>query len=258
MVGGCSRSSRNSTSPEAAQSAGRWRRRFVGGERDLAGDRGVEGQSLRAFAAVGLAAIERVNAAGGRSVSVQDGLDTSTDSGRLVLHSCCSSRRGRATASARNGSRRAPARSSAASTGRPAARSATARGGRAAVGQPPTPPRPSQRLDRRRANGESFSSLARSLEEQNGRTSARPTATWLDVHLDGEAHPQSRLLGRDTPGRAPHEPAHWPVVDAATWQAAQHPRRLVLLQQLQPGLLARLVRSPGGHCTHPTPDLGCT
>jgi site-specific DNA recombinase len=33
----------------------------------------------------GLAAIERINAAGGRFVSVQDGLDTSTDSGRLVL-----------------------------------------------------------------------------------------------------------------------------------------------------------------------------
>jgi DNA invertase Pin-like site-specific DNA recombinase len=34
----------------------------------------------------GIAAIERINAAGGRFVAVENDLDTSTDTGRLVLH----------------------------------------------------------------------------------------------------------------------------------------------------------------------------
>jgi hypothetical protein len=52
-------------------------------------------------------------------------------------------------------------------------------------------------------------------------------------------------LGQVRCGPYVNDRAHPPLVDAATWQAAQRPRRVVLTRELQPALLARLVRCAG-------------
>ena len=191
----------------------------------------------------GIAAIEQVKAAGGRFVSVQDGLDTSTDSGRLVLHILLSlaewdSDRIRAEWEQARASaiRRGIYMSAGSPVGyrktrsgrlRPAADAA------AAIAQ----------VYRRRADGESFSSLARWLEEQGVRT-AYGNPGWTSISTAKLV--RSRVyLGEVRQGPYLNERAHLPLVDAATWQAAQHPRRVVLLHELQPALLARLVRCAG-------------
>ena len=96
---------------------------------------------------------------------------------------------------------------------------------------------------RRRADGESFASLARWFEEQGVRT-AYGNPGWTSISTAKLI--RSRVyLGEIRQGAHLNEHAHWPLVDAATWQAAQHPRRVVLLHELQPALLARLVRCAG-------------
>ena len=191
----------------------------------------------------GLAAIERVKAAGGRFVSVQDGLDTSTDSGRLVLHILLSLAEWE---SDRIGTEWEQARAS-----------AIKRGVYMAAGSPvgyrktrsgrlrPAPEAAAAIVEvfRRRAEGESFSSLARWFEERGVRT-AYGNPGWTSISMAKLV--RSRVyLGQIRAGPYVNERAHPPLVDAAIWQAAQHPKRVVLVHELQPALLARLVRCAG-------------
>ena len=186
----------------------------------------------------GLAAIERVKAAGGRFVSVQDGLDTSTDSGRLVLHillSLAEWESDRISAEWEQARASAIKRGVYMSAGSPVGYRKT-RSGR--LRPAPDAAEAIAEVYRRRADGESFSSLARWFEEQNVRT-AYGNPGWTSISTAKLV--RSRVyLGEIRQGAHLNEHAHWPLVDAATWQAAQHPRRVVLLHELQPALLARL------------------
>jgi hypothetical protein len=125
-----------------------------------------KGQSLRPSLLSGLPAIERVKAAGGRFVSVQDGLDTSTDSGRLVLHillSLAEWEGDRIRAEWDQARASAIKRGVYMSAGSPVGYRKT-RSGRL---QPaPEAGAPIVEVFRRRAEGESFSSLARWLGAQ--------------------------------------------------------------------------------------------
>jgi hypothetical protein len=191
----------------------------------------------------GIAAIERVEAAGGRFVSVQDGLDTSTDTGRLVLHILLSlaewdSDRIRAEWEQARAS--AIKRGVYMSAGSPIGYRKT-RSGRlrpdlevaAAIVE----------VFRRRAEGESFASLARWFEQQGVRT-AYGNPGWTSVSM-AKLVRSPVYLGQVRDGPYVNARAHRPLVEAATWQAAQHPRRVVLVHELQPALLARLVRCAG-------------
>jgi DNA invertase Pin-like site-specific DNA recombinase len=191
----------------------------------------------------GLAAIERVKAAGGRFVSVQDGLDTSTDSGRLVLHILLSlaewegdrirAEWDQARASA---IRRGVYTSAGSPVGYRKARSGPLRPAPEAVAA-------IVEVFRRTAEGESFSSLARWFEEQGIRTAhGNPGRTSISM---AKLVRSPAYLGQIPDGPYVNEHAHPPLVDATRWQAAQHPKRVVLLHELQPALLARLVRCAG-------------
>jgi DNA invertase Pin-like site-specific DNA recombinase len=191
----------------------------------------------------GLAAIERVKAAGGRFVSVQDGLDTSTDSGRLVLHILLSlaeweSDRIRAEWDQARAS--AIKRGVYMSAGSPVGYRKT-RSGRLR----PAPEAAAVIVEvfRRRAEGESFSSLARWFEQQGVRT-GYGNPGWTSISM-AKLVRSPVYLGHIRDGPYVNERAHPPLVDAATWQAAQHPRRVVLVREPQPALLARLVRCAG-------------
>jgi DNA invertase Pin-like site-specific DNA recombinase len=191
----------------------------------------------------GLAAIERVKAAGGRFVSVQDGLDTSTDSGRLVLHillSLAEWEGDRIRAEWDQARASAIKRGVYMSAGSPVGYRKT-RSGRLR----PVPDAAAAIVEvfRRRAEGESFSSLARWFEEQGIRT-AYGNPGWTSISM-AKLVRSPVYLGQIRDGPYVNERAHPPLVDAATWQAAQHPRRVVLLHELQPALLARLVRCAG-------------
>ena len=191
----------------------------------------------------GLGAIERLRAAGGRFVSVQDGLDTSTDSGRLVLHillSLAEWEGDRIRAEWDQARASAIKRGVYMSAGSPVGYRKTRSGrlrpdadGSVAIVE----------VFRRRAEGESFSSLARWFEAQGVRT-AYGNPGWTSISM-AKLVRSAIYLGQIRDGPYVNDSAHLPLVDAATWQAAQHPRRVVLLHELQPALLARLVRCAG-------------
>jgi DNA invertase Pin-like site-specific DNA recombinase len=191
----------------------------------------------------GIAALDRIHVAGGRFVAVQNGLDTSTDSGRLVLHMLFAlgeweSDRIRADWELARAS--AVRRGVYLAAGSPAGYRKT-RSGR--LRPDPETAGTIAEAFRRRAQGESFASLARCLEERGVRT-AYGNAGWTSISTAKLL--RSRVyLGEVRQGLHVHELAHPPLVDTATWQAAQHPKRAVLRHSPQPALLARLVRCAG-------------
>jgi site-specific DNA recombinase len=191
----------------------------------------------------GLAAIERVKAAGGQFVSVQDGLDTSTDSGRLVLHillSLAEWEGDRIRAEWDQARASAIKRGVYMSAGSPVGYRRT-RSGR--LRPAPEAAAAIAEVFRRRAQGESFSSLARWFEQQGVRT-AYGNPGWTSISM-AKLVRSPVYLGQIRDGPYVNDRAHPPLVDAATWPAAQHPRRVVLVHELQPALLARLVRCAG-------------
>jgi DNA invertase Pin-like site-specific DNA recombinase len=171
----------------------------------------------------GLAAIERIQAAGGSFVSVREGFDISTDVGRLSLQLMLSMAE-YDLARIRSGWRAARAR-------------ATARGvhmgGRAPAGYQHDDTR---RLDphprhgpvvtemfRRRAAGTTVPQLVRFLEQAavptaygNTRWSVRAVSLMLANRV---------YLGELRNGDLVLDAAHPALVDLVTWQLAQHPRR---------------------------------
>jgi DNA invertase Pin-like site-specific DNA recombinase len=191
----------------------------------------------------GLAAIERIQNAGGVVVSVQDGLDTSTDTGRLVLRillSLAEWERERIGESWAQAYAKAIERGVYMAPGAPVGYRRT-RSGRL---------RPDSKTAgviveafRRRARGENFASLAKWFEER-GILTASGNGGWTSITMSKLL--RSRVyLGELCYGSHVNERAHPPLVDAATWQAAQLPRRAVVLHEPEPALLAKLVRCAG-------------
>jgi site-specific DNA recombinase len=193
----------------------------------------------------GISAIERVRAAGGMFVSVQNALDTSTDTGRLVMQillSLAEWESERIGADWEQARARAVGRGVYVQPGAPVGYRRT-RSGR--LRPDPNTADIVAEVFRRRADGETMASLARWLEAQRILTAGgNPgwTASAMQSLLRHRAY-----LGELRYCRTVNERAHPPLIDAATWQAAQRPKRTVIPQDRDARLLARLVRCAG--CT---------
>jgi DNA invertase Pin-like site-specific DNA recombinase len=191
----------------------------------------------------GVAAIEKITAAGGTVFAIENGLDTSTDTGQLVMHillSMAQWQSARTRASWEQARARAITRGVYAAPGAPVGYRRT-RSSRLR----PDPQTADVIADvfRRRASGETAASLGRWLEAQGIRTSSgNPgwTSTSTFCLLRSRVY-----LGQVRWGPYVNERAHPAIVDQATWQAAQHPRRVLELHEREPPLLKRLVRCAG-------------
>lgn len=202
----------------------------------------------------GLAAIERVTAAGGSFVSVADDLDFSSTTGRLVLRLMLSLGEwelDRVRANWADAQHRAVARGVFMQELAPLGYRRT-RSGRLAVDAATAPL--ARELFRRRLDGATPTQLARWLTEQ-GIPTPRGGKGWCYSSV-------ASIIGRRTYlGEVAHGPhcnpaAHTPLVDPATWQAAQlaaargpGPRRK------EDALLRGLVRCSGcGRLMHTRSD----
>jgi site-specific DNA recombinase len=188
----------------------------------------------------GLAAIDRIRRAGGSFFVAQDGLDASTDSGRLVLRILFSIaewdldhvRESWAEAKARavdRGTYTGPWLP-------PGYRKTRARRLRP---DPAVAPLITEAF-RRRASGESFSGVARWLQHEGVLTGCgNPgwTATTAARVLSNPVY-----LGDLRSGKLLKEHAHPPLIDAATFELAQRPRRTAAPVGGLPALLRGLVR----------------
>ena len=191
-----------------------------------------------------LAAIERIRAAEGTFVSVQDGLDLSTDTGKLVLRIMFSmaeweldrirtmweTAKARAIARGVHVGRRAPFGYERDHEGRL---------------QPDAKAGPAiSEVFRRRARGASVSELCRWLEQRGFLTGSGNrgwTTTSLRHILSNRAY-----LGELHSGDHVALGTHQPLVDAVTWQAAQNPRQLPVRRGNQrKTLLGGLLRCAG-------------
>ena len=187
-----------------------------------------------------LALIDRIQTAGGTFVAVQNGLDLTTDTGRLVLRIMLSLAeydldRIRASWDA--------ARAHAIARGvhlgpKPPTGYRRLKSGRLRP-DPVSGPVVSE-LFARRADGESITRLCRFME-QSGVITPYGNPGWCCTSLRGV------LANRVYLGEvrcAPHvrEGAHPPLTDPVTWQRAQAPRELPRRSASRPSLLAGLVR----------------
>jgi hypothetical protein len=190
-----------------------------------------------------LALIDRIQAAGGTFVAVQNGLDLTTDTGRLVLRLMLSLAEYDLDRIRSNWD---------------AARAhAIARG----VHLAPKPPTGYRRLESgrlrpdpasgpvmselfaRRADGESITRLCRFIE-QRGVMTPYGNSAWGCTSLRGVLRNRVYL---DEVRCAEHvrEGAHPPLTDPVTWQRAQSPREMPRRHASRPSLLAGLVRCAG-------------
>jgi DNA invertase Pin-like site-specific DNA recombinase len=191
----------------------------------------------------GLAAIERIKVAGGTFVSVQDGLDTSTESGRLVLRILLSLgewESERIGAAWEQAHARAVARGVYNGRGAPLGYRKT-RAGRLSP-DPRTAGLVAQAF-RRRADGDSGAAIGRWLEAQGART--RDGNTGWTTNSVGRLLRNRVYLGELRYGAHLNDHAHPALVDGATWEAAQRPRRSVGKHRRDRPLLAQLVRCAG-------------
>lgn len=190
----------------------------------------------------GLAAIDRITTAGGTFVSVRDGLDLSTDTGRLVLRIMLSMAEWELDRIR--------------STWATAAQRAISRGVR--IGPAPFGylRRADGRLEvdpvrgplvteifRRRAKGATMRVICDSLIERGIRT-----ATGRRHWRDGSAYSilRSRVyLGELSWAEHVNRAAHAPLIDRETWHLAQKPRRSVIRRDAAHVLLRGLVRCAG-------------
>lgn len=172
----------------------------------------------------GLNNIERIQAAGGTFVSVQDGFDLATPTGKFVLRTMLNL--------AQLESERV------AETWSVARQRAVARGAYLSA-QPPAGYRRAgdsrlhvdskaalliRQVFRRRAAGASVRDLCRFLDESGLRT-GRGNGFWTDASVRGILGNRA-YLGESSNDAYINRSAHEPLIDAATWQAAQLPRQV--------------------------------
>jgi DNA invertase Pin-like site-specific DNA recombinase len=214
------------------------------------------GRSLLA----GIAALERIDKAGGRFVAVQNDLDTSTHTGRLVLHillALAEWESDRIREDWQEACVRAVRRGVYVQAGAPVGYRRT-RSGR--LRPDPKTAGIVAELFGRRADGETLASLCRWLEALEIRTAAGHPG-WTASALQGLLRHRA-YLGELRYGPNVNERAQPPLIDAATWQAAQRPKRTVIPRDRDARLLARLVRCAGCSMTmsaswHPRKKGGC-
>ena len=191
-----------------------------------------------------LAAIERIQAAGGTFASVGDGLDLSTDTGKLVLRIMLSMAEwelDRIRSQWDVARERAVARGVHLGSRRPAGyvRSKSGR-----LRPHPREGKAITELFRRRAEGASVRQLCRWLDSLE-----LPTVTgnrhWTDSTV-GHILENRVYLGESRHGAFLNDHAHEPLVDAVIWQRAQLPRVIRPARPgLTPSLLAGLLRCGG-------------
>jgi DNA invertase Pin-like site-specific DNA recombinase len=172
----------------------------------------------------GLEAIEQIRRAGGRFFAVRDGLDSESDAGRLVLRILLSVGEwelDRIRGNWHDAQARAVARGAWPCSTVPAGYRRT-RSGRL-LPNANTAPLIAE-VFRRRAAGATMTGLARFLEAASVPT-ARGGACWSATTI-GHLLANRVYLGEVRWGDHLRERAHPPLVDAATWQVAQHPRQL--------------------------------
>jgi hypothetical protein len=193
----------------------------------------------------GLRHVERVRAAGGTFYSVHDGLDTSTEAGRLVMKILLSVAEFQMEG-VRSGwdvaRERAIRRGVHINPWTPVGYRKT-RAGRLRP-HPRTAPIVAE-VFRRRGDGASLLTLARCLESEAVLTGKgnRGWATGALSHML-----RSRVyLGEVRSGPFVNEHAHDPLTDPATWEAAQAPR-LMRRHETLPALLVGMARCAG--CSH--------
>ena len=190
-----------------------------------------------------LAAIERICAADGLFVSVQDGLDLGTDSGRLVLRVMLSmaefeldrvrtnwdTARARAIARGMHIGPIAP-------TGYRHTKS------RRLVPDRKAGPLVTE-IFRRRARGASLVDLACFLRD-NDLPTTRGASAWRPAVVADIVRNRS-YLGEVRCGEHVKRDAHQPLIDAPTWHQAQSPRGLAPRGERKPTLLAGVLRCSG-------------
>jgi DNA invertase Pin-like site-specific DNA recombinase len=187
-----------------------------------------------------LAAIERLRAAGGTFISVQDGLDLRTPTGKLVLRimfSMAEWELDRIRSNWQIAKARAIDRGVHVGSWPPFGYR------RDKHGRLKPDPRTAPRLTdvfRRRAKGVSIRELCRSLEAKRIVTT-HGNVGWSETSLSGIL--SNRVyLGELRAGSRVATNTHKPLVDRVTWQAAQNPRMLPVRRRHIPTLLGGLLR----------------
>jgi DNA invertase Pin-like site-specific DNA recombinase len=171
----------------------------------------------------GLANIDRIDAAGGTFVSVQDGLDLSTPTGKLIVRimfSMAEWELDRVRANWDMAQARAVARGVHLCGSSPFGY-ARAEDGHLVI-DPKTAPAVAE-LFRRRGDGAGITSLMAYMNA-TGLKTARGAAEFVDSSVAGILSNRA-YTGEARCGRHVNATAHTPIVDEATWQAAQRPRR---------------------------------
>jgi DNA invertase Pin-like site-specific DNA recombinase len=191
-----------------------------------------------------LAGIERIRKAGGTFVSVQDGLDLSTDTGKLVLRimfSMAEWELDRIRAMWDTAKARAITRGVHVGKMPPFG---YRRDGHGRLEVHPQKGPAVAELFRRRAQGEALSTLCRWLEDR-GFTTGNGNTGWTNTTLRGIVANRT-YLGELHSGSHVALGTHQPLTDEATWQTAQTPRELPAKRRgKQPTLLGGLLRCAG-------------
>ncbi|RKQ90469.1 DNA invertase Pin-like site-specific DNA recombinase [Solirubrobacter pauli] len=188
----------------------------------------------------GVAIIKRVTANGGEFYSADDGFDTSTRSGRLMLHVLLSLAESDIEI-VRDGFEVAHLKATARGAYQGAYTPLGYRLTRAAKLRPD--PRTASivtELFQRRARGESVASLCRWLEQQHVLT-PKGNPGWKDGTLRYQ-FTRRVYLGEISWNGHVHEGAHPPLTDPDTWHDAQQPRQRSIDWSPRPSLLSGLVR----------------
>ncbi|MGI8593638.1 MAG: recombinase family protein [Solirubrobacteraceae bacterium] len=191
-----------------------------------------------------LAVIDRIRAAGGVFVSVGDGLDLTTDTGKLVLRIMLSMAEwelDRIRSQWDAARERAVARGVHLGSRRP---SGYARGGDGRLRPHPSEAEMITELFGRRAKGTSVRQLCRWLDSL-GLPTVTGNRHWTDSTVSHIL--ENRVyLGESRSGAFVNESAHEPLVDPATWQRAQRPRVIRPTKARHtPTLLSGLLRCAG-------------
>jgi len=187
----------------------------------------------------GLAAIERVQRAGGTFVSVADGFDLGTDTGRLIMLAMGEWQLDRIRSSWEDARARAVERGVHCASKPP---TGYARGPSGRLVVRPCDAAAVAELFRRRPDGEPIMALCRQLEARGVRT-PYGNAVWKPTSVR-HVLANRAYLGEARSGQFVKPGAHPPLVDAVTFAQAQRPREIAA-KAAEPSLLGGLVRCAG-------------